>query len=452
MATSWDPKVPNNAGKATEVSRVTEWRKVCQRCMTDGAHCYVWANRLRHACRRCTAMGIDCYSFTPVPETMGQEHNRYSYPIDSLASIGFGRPVPFPRCSHCHNEDRNCDRQRPCDSCLAASDACDDFRTGRNLINGRLGGETWSSGPGPLYYLALGYGSQGVHVPKDGGQLEHWVGPNVPAYAYPCEVGDDGALVKPKVSLSLLTQRGRDKVKPQGQPPHQILHKPTSVNHNLSPEHHNALPSMWTTEHIQNVIRGAWEPGTPCVPPNKNWYFYEASENTKHQHLQAIGEIDPTTGEHSIAQRAPAVQETRRPPGSLRRHVLDKQTIAGRHAPQGQYHQDTQAASRSLGEYENSYGNVFESGDLLGPNPSLEIDPSNEQPHTGQTSNHLSNQEDAQNSNQQGNQRGNQPGSEQEDLEMVRIYANLKQLAEWEPDGVSGNDQPLADEEPSLQQ
>ncbi|KAF4421230.1 hypothetical protein FACUT_10993 [Fusarium acutatum] len=36
--------------------------------------------------------------------------------------------------------------------------------------------------PGPLYYLALGYGSGGVNDFKDGQSLEHWIGPTAPVY------------------------------------------------------------------------------------------------------------------------------------------------------------------------------------------------------------------------------------------------------------------------------
>ncbi|RBR22249.1 hypothetical protein FVER53590_06393 [Fusarium verticillioides] len=50
---------------------------------------------------------------------------------------------------------------------------------GPELTN-RQNKETYS--PGPLYYLALGYGAGGVNDLKDGQKLEHWIGPAAPMY------------------------------------------------------------------------------------------------------------------------------------------------------------------------------------------------------------------------------------------------------------------------------
>lgn len=188
------------------VSKSTNFRKECVRCNQDHAPCYVGMQRPTAACKRCTAFGLSC-----------SDKDNKSYPIFDLSLVGFGADVEmaFEACKCCLDNNRPCDRQRPCDSCVLADGGrnCDkppkaryikagDYRKA-NLIRTRLNPHF-----GPLYYLALGYGDGGVGSVKTGASLMDWIGPASAVYA--TSMGPDQAH-----PLAL-----RCTVYPPGVPPH----------------------------------------------------------------------------------------------------------------------------------------------------------------------------------------------------------------------------------------
>lgn len=164
----------------TEVLPNTTWRKPCQGCQTAGktTDCLVMWFQPYHACERCTQIGIDCM----VPENGGLRH----CPIFDLSRVGFGQFTPYQVCKQCLEAGRNCDRQRPCDSCIRHNARCDALHwtkpgcIDRGKIARKENKKTYN--PGPLYYLALGYGPRGVNDLKDGQSIEHWIGPTAPMY------------------------------------------------------------------------------------------------------------------------------------------------------------------------------------------------------------------------------------------------------------------------------
>lgn len=146
-------------------------RSACPHCEDADGHCTINPNEAWSACYRCQEMGIDCIDF---------EENLW--PIGNLAKVGFGHFTPYPMCQPCADQGLNCDRQTPCDSCLAAGRGHNECRPGlnkdyRNCLAGRL-----EPAPGPLYYLALGYGAGGVNTRKTMTQLEDWIGPPEPCH------------------------------------------------------------------------------------------------------------------------------------------------------------------------------------------------------------------------------------------------------------------------------
>ncbi|KAL6881232.1 hypothetical protein J3F83DRAFT_721532 [Trichoderma novae-zelandiae] len=184
-----------------ECRAINPHRRNCKRCLEDGhEHCRVDAGAYGFACNRCSQLGVDCI------DSKDDTH----YPIFDLARVGIGGIMPFPECSCCTRHGRNCDLQRPCDSCVKHGDECDEFKgvTARYCFNGRL-----DPPPGPLYYLALGYGPQGVDDPKDGSAIEHWVGPMTNIYSM---LPDK----QKKEYLAALGVHLRAKLHPPGRPPH----------------------------------------------------------------------------------------------------------------------------------------------------------------------------------------------------------------------------------------
>lgn len=176
-------------------------RRACNRCLEDkNGHCHADAGSYRYACTRCAELGIDCVD----------SGNDTYYPIFDLARVGIGLHLPFIQCSCCIKKGRNCDLQRPCDSCVEHGDQCDAFAgdTARYCINGRL-----DPPPGPLYYLALGYGANGVNDVKDGSAVEHWVGPLTSIYGM-----IPGGANRQLVASFAADLRG--KLLPYGKPPH----------------------------------------------------------------------------------------------------------------------------------------------------------------------------------------------------------------------------------------
>jgi hypothetical protein len=164
-----------------EVTTVTSWRKPCQACQTSGrgVSCLVMWFQPDYACERCTQFGIDCLVL--------QGDVFQQCPIYDLSRVGFGHFTPFKVCKQCEKAGRNCDRQRPCDSCRHHNAECDPMSYDRPgcIDRAKVAGKRnmGSYSPGHLYYLALGYGPSGVDDIKDGRHLEHWIGPVAPVYA-----------------------------------------------------------------------------------------------------------------------------------------------------------------------------------------------------------------------------------------------------------------------------
>lgn len=200
---NWYVRAYNLDGRWLELRAQTPWRKSCRTCILDGNHCRAIASQAEFACNRCAQLGIDCVSEVST-----------LHPLFDLSRVGYGRFMPFAVCARCLDQGRNCDRQRPCDSCFHSGeeDQCDKIdesgsSTG-NLLKGRL-----LPCPGPLYYLAMGYGAGGVDDVKDGRRMEHWIGPPMPMYG----MSDGG---DKKNQIHFIAIKLRNKLKPRNGPPH----------------------------------------------------------------------------------------------------------------------------------------------------------------------------------------------------------------------------------------
>ncbi|KAM0298427.1 hypothetical protein ACHAPM_008497 [Fusarium culmorum] len=167
-----------------EATTGTIWRKKCTGCQWAGsaAECLVMWHQSGYACERCTQFGIDCTTY----DYANDEWTRY--PIYDLSRVGFGQYAPYMVCKSCKDNGRNCDRMRPCDSCTSTGSTCDALKKdnaygciSRYKIAAHGMGDS-APPPGPLYYLALGYGPGGVNDIKDGRSVEHWIGPIAPIY------------------------------------------------------------------------------------------------------------------------------------------------------------------------------------------------------------------------------------------------------------------------------
>ncbi|GKU01329.1 hypothetical protein FLAG1_03600 [Fusarium langsethiae] len=167
-----------------EPTTSTVWRKKCTGCQWAGpsVECLVMWHQSGYACERCTQFGVDC----TVYDFGNDEWTRY--PIYDLSRVGFGHYTPYVVCKSCKDNGRNCDRMRPCDSCTSTDSACDALK--KENAHGCIsrfkiaahGTNQPAPPPGPLYYLALGYGPGGVNDIKDGRSVEHWIGPIAPIY------------------------------------------------------------------------------------------------------------------------------------------------------------------------------------------------------------------------------------------------------------------------------
>ncbi|KAL7806554.1 hypothetical protein V8C44DRAFT_200040 [Trichoderma aethiopicum] len=231
-------------------------RRNCKRCREDGhEHCRVDAGAYGFACNRCAQLGIDCI------DSKDGTH----YPIFDLARVGIGGFMPFPECSCCTRHGRNCDLQRPCDSCVKHGDECDAFRgvTARYCFNGRL-----DPPPGPLYYLALGYGPQGVDDPKDGSAIEHWVGPATNVY---CMLPDR----QKKEYLTALGAHLRAKLHPPGGPPHGDVSQGGLLVRRAS---------EITPQQIAALIKAQW----PQARPVNQFNVYQRYVDEAQQQVQLV--------------------------------------------------------------------------------------------------------------------------------------------------------------------
>ncbi|KAM3499872.1 hypothetical protein MY10362_006906 [Beauveria mimosiformis] len=232
---NWRPRSFIALGWA-ELRPNTVWRKACMNCRRDSNHCRASIASPYSACGRCTAMGLDCV-----------DDEGTAYPIFDLSQVGFGSFLPFTACRRCVETGRNCDRQRPCDSCTNAGEAhlCDNAflktNAGKkrmaNCLHGRL-----HPRPGPLYYLAHGYGANGVNDIKDGSRMEHWIGPLTETYVMPSVSFHEGSLIR-EVSKQRESLVPRVAAPPHAAPGTPLARKP---------------PSELTADDITAMINEVW--------------------------------------------------------------------------------------------------------------------------------------------------------------------------------------------------
>ncbi|ODA78007.1 hypothetical protein RJ55_06610 [Drechmeria coniospora] len=257
-------------GGWSELRGCTPWRKSCVTCQAAKSHCRALGTSALFSCNRCLQLGIDCRV------EQGDGTVTSVYPQFDLSRVGFGNFLPFKACSKCIAHGRNCDRQRPCDSCVDNGDECDDYSDktagNTNCLPGRLPG--W---PGCLYYLGLGYGPNGVNDVKDGSRMCHWIGPAIPLYSMvgvreATETHDDNA----KGILAVAEALGKA-ARPTGVPPHG------------GPGGDLALrpPSSFTAEELDAMILRNWV-GRPTVP-NLHPSYYDAIEEAENVRARLRG-------------------------------------------------------------------------------------------------------------------------------------------------------------------
>lgn len=238
-----------------ECRRINPERRYCKRCWEDDHdHCRTDASAYSYGCNRCTQLGVNCID----------AEDDTSYPLFDLARVGIGSFMPFVECKYCREAGRNCDLQRPCDSCVKHGDECDDWvgDTAKHCIKGRL-----DPPPGPLYYLALGYGADGVDDPKDGSAIEHWVGPATNIYGIP-ENQNRNFIATMGVQL-------RSMLSPPGAPPHGDATQGGRVS---------GRASEITREQIVAWIKDRWP---QAVPMNQLGHYRERVEAVR-QKMQDI--------------------------------------------------------------------------------------------------------------------------------------------------------------------
>ena len=317
-------ETPNAASWKLEDSEGFQWRlhqkhtfsagaagrTICKTCYDNETHCSIYTdgNGIFEACQRCIEQGIDCVDA------------ENSWPVGSLAKVGFCEYGAFMKCQTCHDKKRNCDRQTPCDSCWKNNEKTpcrpvpgdnggkieaksnDDNGNGQvnksdddgntdddNADNDNADNEDDGSThkrkkkktkkvkpkkpkkeskkktykncfpdrlnppPGPLYYLAMGYGPRGVDDVKTGENLEDWIGPLDLTFAHMPPDGDRLFAVKSFAALALSQRKGVDRTKPL--PPGQ------APSGNFKP--------AWalTVEDLRQIILSKW----PDAKPPKQW-------------------------------------------------------------------------------------------------------------------------------------------------------------------------------------
>ncbi|KAL2754225.1 hypothetical protein ACRALDRAFT_1070070 [Sodiomyces alcalophilus JCM 7366] len=177
--------------------------EACVTCQcTAEKKCKVFVGFEGFACVRCTAWGLPCVPRDKAPnqwamieedisETVAAVQLRY---VDKQL-VGFGTgnrdDLEFPTCGACTEHGRYCDRQRPCDSCIHHADRCDVTgpQSEPHLVPGTfLRSALQDSGIVPVdrlpppYYMALGYGPDGVDSDRSEIPDDMLVGPPVPLW------------------------------------------------------------------------------------------------------------------------------------------------------------------------------------------------------------------------------------------------------------------------------
>ncbi|KAH7179412.1 uncharacterized protein B0J16DRAFT_170459 [Fusarium flagelliforme] len=278
-----------------EVATDTKWRKKCFGCQGAGrsVQCLVMWDQANYACERCTQFGVDCVFHDVITETWTR------YPIYDLSRVGFGQFTPYVVCTPCKKNGRRCDRRRPCDSCTFADTECDRINqsNARGLIAREMIAPHKSRDPipipGPLYYLALGYGPDGINDIKDGQRIEHWIGPIAPVYGVE-KLQDSGELYRAVADLHQIHRP------PEGVAPPTIstpLYTSEGEWDKLEDVQSNAL----TVEHLASLIRQLWE---NCKVP---WNYEQAYRELWGTLREAQEDIMRGAGEDVQLSDAPAI-------------------------------------------------------------------------------------------------------------------------------------------------
>ncbi|KAJ6447049.1 C6 finger domain-containing protein [Purpureocillium lavendulum] len=223
----------------------TPGRKECLNCRRDDAHCRTMTMHPDGACNKCMQFGFDCISDEGGRAVPGGPV--YFHGLFDISRVGFGKQMPYYCCKRCVETGRNCDKQRPCDSCTYNGEAhlCDPYDNTHQVINGRIEPQ-----PGCLYYLALGYGPLGVNDVKDGSRLCHWVGPPYPLYGL-----DPNSTTTNFEGLVWTGVNLRKKILPGGIPPYA---GPNGVLDGIR-------PSEITPVHLDNWILAGWPEAYPLT-------------------------------------------------------------------------------------------------------------------------------------------------------------------------------------------
>ncbi|KAI2607123.1 uncharacterized protein GGS25DRAFT_494427 [Hypoxylon fragiforme] len=98
-------------------------------------------------CQQCLAWGLIC--------VLGDS----ALPTGELRGRALPEDKEFSRCETCMAYNRNCDRKRPCDSCVHNGVMCRDPTRSGCFARGAPGDDL------PFYYYRLGYGPAGVDDP-----------------------------------------------------------------------------------------------------------------------------------------------------------------------------------------------------------------------------------------------------------------------------------------------
>ncbi|KAF5647172.1 hypothetical protein F52700_1474 [Fusarium sp. NRRL 52700] len=194
--------------------------------------------------------------------------------------------VPGPQTSLIHfeykrygdSDPRTCRHHKAkCDPVNWAKPGCID----RTRLTNRANKETYT--PGPLYYLALGYGSGGVNDFKDGQRLEHWVGPAAPLYG----------LTEPKQGPQRYQYVARA---------HENHRPPAGVVPPGIPS--DKLLSKMNAQELGNLIAMGW-PGS-AQPPRSNLEGYKKVwallRGDQQNRMSLLGEEPESSGQRSTVR------------------------------------------------------------------------------------------------------------------------------------------------------
>lgn len=152
-------------------------------------------------------------------------------------------------CTNCRDSSGNCDRQRPCDSCVKNSLACDpwDKRKKTQVNQGKTFNccARFEYPPGALYYLGMGYGPLGVDDIKNGTRIEEWIGPLANIY----QLNNAKVLVNGTAAAAI---KLRNENLPVGVPPHGCL----------GGFMEDVIPTTVTRQQLAQMIQITWPQAT----------------------------------------------------------------------------------------------------------------------------------------------------------------------------------------------